>query len=147
MAKKDLMGQTFGHLTVIEPAGSVRGRTAWLCQCDCGKKTVVLTKRLTTGHTISCGHVGRDRNHTLRPGFEAKRVNGVATFLLDSSKRKVRSDSSTGVTGVKVIRYRDGSKHYAADITIKGKRHRLGTFKTIAEAAKARKSYEEMHIN
>ena len=38
--------------------------------------------------------------------FILDKKNGVATFLLDS-KRKVRSDSSTGVTGVKVIKYRD----------------------------------------
>lgn len=139
----DPTGQRFGHLTVIEPAEKLNGRTAWVCQCDCGKQCVVQTKQLRNGHTISCGHVKQNPDHSIRPGFEAKRVNGVAAFLLDSDRRKVRSDSTTGITGVKVVTYRDGSKHYAAEITVKGKRKRIGTFKTVGEATRARLQAED----
>jgi len=138
MQRKDLTDQQFGHLTAIKPDGkSTDGHTAWLCKCDCGKMTRVAINKLTGGHTTSCGHVKADRSHSIGPGYEAKRVNGVATFLLDSN-RKVRSDNKTGVTGVKIVHYRDGSEHFQAAITVEGKRKTLGTFTTMEAAKKAR---------
>lgn len=59
MSRKDLTGQRFGRLVVVEPAEKQNGRTAWVCHCDCGETTVVLTKRLTTGHTKACGCLKR----------------------------------------------------------------------------------------
>lgn len=58
---KDLTGQVFGHLTVMrkgEPYISPKGvsKVRWLCQCDCGKTTQVLTHELVSGGTKSCGH-------------------------------------------------------------------------------------------
>ena len=58
--EKDLTGQRFGRLVVIEKAGryvSPHGKTAtiWLCQCDCGNTKEVITSELTTGHVKSCG--------------------------------------------------------------------------------------------
>lgn len=61
MSKRlNLEGQRFGRLTVIEKAEdyiSPKGHhnTQWLCQCDCGNKTVVTTNRLRSGETKSCG--------------------------------------------------------------------------------------------
>ena len=54
----DLLGQKFGHLTVIERAGSdSRGEALWICECDCDNHTriKVLGSNLRTGHTQSCG--------------------------------------------------------------------------------------------
>lgn len=37
---KDLTGQRFGMLTVLEPAEiGKRGVKRWLCRCDCGNLT------------------------------------------------------------------------------------------------------------
>jgi hypothetical protein len=47
--------QRFGHLTVIEFAGSVAGHGQHRCRCDCGTMIVVLTRNLITGNTTSCG--------------------------------------------------------------------------------------------
>ena len=57
MAKRlDLVGQRFGYLVVIGRAeNNNRGNTQWLCQCDCGKKKVVLGYDLTHGRTTTCG--------------------------------------------------------------------------------------------
>lgn len=55
---KDLVGQKFGHLTVIERSGSDhRGEAKWACVCDCGNPIVlyVLGSNLRSGHTRSCG--------------------------------------------------------------------------------------------
>lgn len=53
----NLIGQKFGHLTVIERAGSDhRGEAKWLCQCDCNSAPIeVLSSNLRSGHTQSCG--------------------------------------------------------------------------------------------
>ncbi|GEL12593.1 hypothetical protein FC15_GL000879 [Lapidilactobacillus concavus DSM 17758] len=138
MKSKDLTGQQFGHLTVIGRVANRNGRPMWLCQCDCGKQKEIAGKHLLNGHTISCGHIKRDRNNSIAPGYEANKVDGIAVFLLDD-KRKIRTDNTTGVTGVKRVRYRNGSIHYAAAITIAGKRYHIGTYDTIEQAAKARK--------
>ena len=54
-ALKDLTGKRFNRLVVIERRGTVCGTAAWLCQCDCGKQTVVAGTGITKGHTKSCG--------------------------------------------------------------------------------------------
>ena len=51
----NLVGQTFGRLTVIERAESLKGHTRWLCKCSCGKECVVHTISLKTGNTTSYG--------------------------------------------------------------------------------------------
>lgn len=53
---KNLMGQRFGKLTVIECMGKLDGRHySWKCICDCGNETIVQASRLTSGNTKSCG--------------------------------------------------------------------------------------------
>ena len=52
----DLTGKQFGRLTVIERFGSSKnGSPLWLCDCECGEKTIVLGDSLRTGKTKSCG--------------------------------------------------------------------------------------------
>lgn len=63
MKKKNLIGQRFHRLLVIEEAPSKvqgkRKRTAWLCKCDCGNVTTVATSHLYESKnrrsTKSCG--------------------------------------------------------------------------------------------
>ncbi len=51
-----LVGKTFGKLAVIEQASSnAKGARRWVCQCECGNQTVVLSSNLTRGYTKSCG--------------------------------------------------------------------------------------------
>ena len=52
----DLVGQRFGQLLVIERrSNNSYGQTRWLCQCDCGNKTIVYASNMRSGHTQSCG--------------------------------------------------------------------------------------------
>lgn len=60
----DLTGQRFGYLTVIERAGSRRGKNArksfyplWRCLCDCGNEIIARGPGLKNGGTLSCGHL------------------------------------------------------------------------------------------
>lgn len=66
LSAKDLSGMTFGRLVVRERTGSnSAGRALWLCDCKCGQDVVVEGKKLTAGHTRSCGCLRwpTDRRH------------------------------------------------------------------------------------
>ena len=53
---KDITGQTFGYLTVIERANNTSdGLAQWKCICKCGKEVTVRGSCLRNGHTQSCG--------------------------------------------------------------------------------------------
>ena len=69
--KLDLIGKTFGRLTVLDeyiPAGSV---TKWKCRCECGNETYVHRGKLLAGTTKSCGCI-------------AKSLNGLSDHILYS---------------------------------------------------------------
>lgn len=61
---KDLTGQRFGRLTVIERAESRRLgkqlKTFWLCRCDCGNMKEVSATNLQTGCSRSCGCIANE---------------------------------------------------------------------------------------
>lgn len=57
---KDLAGQKFGMLTVIERAEDAKtisglNQVRWKCLCECGNTTIVRACNLKSGGTISCG--------------------------------------------------------------------------------------------
>jgi hypothetical protein len=57
---KKMTGFRFGQLTVVKRVDSdQRGRATWLCDCDCGRKTIVPGASLRSGNTTSCGCYGR----------------------------------------------------------------------------------------
>lgn len=52
---EDLTGRRFGKLVVLNREESKKGRTKWLCQCDCGNTCIVSAHELKAGKTRSCG--------------------------------------------------------------------------------------------
>ena len=54
---KDLVGQKFGELTVIEDSGlrASNGGVIWKCQCSCGKITNKSSSQLKKGKGLHCG--------------------------------------------------------------------------------------------
>lgn len=66
MERKNLVGERFGRLIVLEPADDYitpkgQHKPAWLCQCDCGNKTIATGTNLKSGHTLSCGCLGLEK--------------------------------------------------------------------------------------
>jgi hypothetical protein len=58
---KDLVGDRFGRLTVVESAGRTHhGEMKWACRCDCGGEKVARSDHLCNGRTQSCGCLNRD---------------------------------------------------------------------------------------
>lgn len=54
---ESLVGLTSGRLTVLERAASLPGNRGarWVCQCECGNKTVARADGLRVGRSRSCG--------------------------------------------------------------------------------------------
>ena len=71
---KDLIGERFGKLTVIEKTEEKQDNYwVWKCQCDCGGKILVNTKRLVRGTVSDCGCVPKK---TARNGSIAENLTG-----------------------------------------------------------------------
>ena len=60
---EDLSGLVFGKLTVIGRAPNKNNRTAWKCQCECGRTCIVNSSRLKNGSVKSCGCVKNEYDH------------------------------------------------------------------------------------
>ena len=56
----DMVGQRFGRLTVVRHHGFMKRRSTWVCQCDCGKETIVSRSALRNANTKSCGCLNHD---------------------------------------------------------------------------------------
>lgn len=57
---KELVGQKFGRLLVLENVGrSSHNRLLWRCGCDCGNEITVASSNLLNGNTRSCGCLHR----------------------------------------------------------------------------------------
>jgi len=56
---RDLSGETFGKLKVLEYAGikiiGKNKKSSWKCLCECGKEVIVLGNSLVRGNTKTCG--------------------------------------------------------------------------------------------
>lgn len=54
---KTLIGDRFGRLLVVglDPIRTASKNRLWVCECECGKRTSVLTQSLVEGKTKSCG--------------------------------------------------------------------------------------------
>lgn len=53
--RKDLTGQRFGKLVVIEIVTTLKNDVIWRCKCDCGGEKNVRRSKLVCGYTKSCG--------------------------------------------------------------------------------------------
>ena len=54
----DETGNRYGGLTVLSKTKDKNGRTAWLCQCECGNQKIARGSDLRKGKITSCGQAG-----------------------------------------------------------------------------------------
>lgn len=81
-ALRDLVGQTFGRLTVVSRADNDKhGHPRWLCQCECGTERIVLGASLSRGHTTSCGCLGRELSSSRSLNDLTGKVSGRLTVI------------------------------------------------------------------
>ena len=84
--RADLKGEMFGRLTVLHRTENGRGgRVRWLCNCQCGNTTAVLSNSLRSGDTRSCGCLQREVASTV----------GAATIGANRGSRLTHGHSAT----------------------------------------------------
>ena len=74
---KDITGQRFGRLTVIERVENDKHNQArWKCLCECGNYTVAVTSELNRGNVRSCGCLSREisKKVNFKHGFKYTRL-------------------------------------------------------------------------
>lgn len=79
---KDITGQRFGRLMVVEPTTERRRRSIiWRCRCDCGTEKLAQSSSLLNEGTASCGCIKREQ--TSKQGYE----NRIYPVGFDSHSR------------------------------------------------------------
>ena len=96
--KKDLVGQRFGRLTVIQEDSErdKYGRMKWICRCDCGNVVSVAGRSLQSGNTKSCGCLNRERMEKMRKGHKYD-LTGQRFGRLTVIKRDPEKDKSGSI--------------------------------------------------
>ena len=63
MPRKDLTGQRFNRLTVLQldTERTSKSRSYWICKCDCGTIKSIRSDQLTSGKTKSCGCLNTEK--------------------------------------------------------------------------------------
>lgn len=88
----DLSGQRFGYLTAIERDGSLYGKAAWRCRCDCGEMKTLASTDLRTERVKSCGC---RRNEMIGNGTRSHGQSGSDLYgIWNHIKNRVTNESS-----------------------------------------------------
>lgn len=83
-AFKDLTGQRFGRLVVIQRAEKRKYMPVmWICRCDCGQMTELPAKHLTLGMTKSCGCLWRESSREMGRKYHQKKREQLDFALID----------------------------------------------------------------
>lgn len=142
---QNIKDRRFGNLTALEPTDKrdkSNGSVIWRCVCDCGNYKEVAEAELKRGATRSCGCLARNffrENGKKVLTEQAKKVCVENTRLDNLTAAKAKNNTS----GYKGVTW-DGSRgKWMAQIVFQGKKHNLGRYNTLEEAAAARKQAEE----
>ncbi len=139
LRKQDITGKRFGMLVAVRPTDQrdSNGGIVWELQCDCGNLTYKTVNALNTGRVMSCGCKYRaTRSETVK--YRKDIVTGTSVSNIVVSKR-VRSNNTSGHTGVGLNRK---TGMWEAYIDFRKKHYRLGTFRKIEDAVRARREAE-----
>ena len=140
--RRDLTGQRFGTLTVLEssdryaPRGN-RKRQLWKCRCDCGEITYKYTDVLTNPARNMCSACAGQ--------YAAEKARAQAGYVAGTQLSRIRGPSGTSdnLSGVRGVYLDPKTGKYRARIKFQGKIRNLGTFYNMDDAVKARRKAEE----
>lgn len=73
---KNLAGQKFGKLTILNDYRRDKGLTYWLCRCDCGDSIdkYIQYNNLKSGSTVSCGCIRDEIDINKKHGYAGTRI-------------------------------------------------------------------------
>lgn len=124
----DETNNVYGKLTVLKRQGSVNGKAAWLCQCECGNQIIAAGPTLRNDNIHSCGCIKSKGEQQILSYLQAKNIS----FKKEYSFKDLISDKGgyprfdfaifNSDTLVGLIEFQ-GEQHYK-DKGIFGKRQR-----------------------
>jgi hypothetical protein len=126
MPKDDLVGRTFGRLTVVAFAGypsHAPSKAQWKCDCSCGSRgLVVYGYNLKNGNTLSCSCVKIERTKQANSthGESRSRLYNIYCGMLSRCYQRSNARYNLyGARGIKVVdRWLgiDGYLHFKEDM-------------------------------
>jgi hypothetical protein len=99
-----LTGKKFGKLTAIKIVGrSNAGKMIWLCECECGNQTKVVSNSLVSGKTKSCGcsRYGNNKKYGSVPSHKQRLYNiwcGIKDRCFNSNNKSYFRYGGRGIT-------------------------------------------------
>lgn len=104
---RDLTGQRFGRLEVLDFSGekTSSGNYKWNCRCDCGNLTIVSSTNLVENHTTSCGCYSKELilERSVTHGMSSTSEYGAwKNALIRCSDSENKKYSEYGGRGIKV---------------------------------------------
>jgi hypothetical protein len=86
------VGQTFGRLTAIKPAGITRyNAKLWLFQCSCGKTVEKVFAMVKGGYVKSCGCLIKEQNEKLKLDMKGQ-IFGRLTAIEETEEKDARGN-------------------------------------------------------
>lgn len=113
---KDITGETYHKLTVLERAGNDKyGKSLWLCKCECGNTSTVLGTNLRRPNgTTSCGCATGGKTHGLSNLPEYHVYRGMIARCQDPKRESYKH---YGARGIKVCkRWLEGPQNFLDDM-------------------------------
>ncbi len=141
---RDLTGARIGRLLVVRPTDLAEPESngitlGWVCKCDCGREIIRSTKQLLS--VRSCGCLLRDAGRET-----VARDVGQYGGTTISAIRPGRPANRNSRSGVKGVYWSEREQRWIAKITVRGKTITVGRYRSIDDAAAARREAEEQYF-
>lgn len=135
----NLIGQTFGRLTVVEKGGKdSKHNRLWICKCECGNIIAIRGMSLRSGCTISCGCIAQSvSRQNIKAAQDACRTHGGSGTPTYNSwiammnrcyKSHNAKYSAYGAKGISVCTRWHCYEHFLADMGNRPAGHTLDRF-------------------
>jgi len=116
----DCVGLSWGRLTVLSQAGvSTHGSALWLCQCECGKTTIVRARRAN-----SCGCLRRE-GKTTHGKRHTKEYTSWAGMIQRCTNKNVPKYARYGGRGIFVCDRWRVFENFIADMGVSGEKESI----------------------
>lgn len=109
---KNLVGQKFGKLTVIEQLSESNkfNRRQYRCKCDCGNEVIAVGSHLSDGRMLSCGCLRSQYNAYIGIVLTSMKVDYYPEYVVKIGETRYRYDFYLPEYNL-IIEY-DGEQHY-----------------------------------
>lgn len=138
---KNLVGQRFGKLVVVEllPKSNKFNRRMYRCKCDCGKEIITSSICLTSGSTKSCGCLVSYYNMYIKQLLDKWGIEYKNEYRIHIDGNLYRFDFYLPKYNL-MIEY-DGSQHYVPSRWNKDEEKDLEDFRKTQESDKIKNQY------